>query len=41
MNQPLTRPKSESTPTPLVTRIHRFEYYLPDLLARFDDAELA
>jgi hypothetical protein len=37
----LTHPKSEATPTPFITRIHRSEYYLTDLLARFGDAELA
>ncbi len=37
----LTNPKSEATPTPFLTRIHRSEYYLPDLLDRFGDAELA
>ncbi|HTM48727.1 MAG TPA: acetylxylan esterase [Bryobacteraceae bacterium] len=37
----LTHPKSEATPAPFLTRIHRSEYYLPGLLDRFGDAELA
>ena len=37
----LTHSKSEATPTPFITRIHRSEYYLTDLLNRFGDAELA
>ena len=32
--------KSEANPTPFLTRIHRSEYYLPDLLDRFGDKEL-
>jgi cephalosporin-C deacetylase-like acetyl esterase len=37
----LTHAKSEAIPNPFITRIHRSEYYLTDLLARFGDAELA
>jgi hypothetical protein len=37
----LTWAKNEANPTPFLTRIHRSEYYLPDLLDRFGDAELA
>jgi dienelactone hydrolase len=33
--------KTEDNPTPFITRTHRSEYYLPDLLDRFGDAELA
>ena len=33
--------KTEANPTPFITRAHRSEYYLPDLLDRFGDAELA
>jgi dienelactone hydrolase len=33
--------KSEDNPTPFITRTHRSEYYLSDLLDRFGDAELA
>ena len=33
--------KSDDNPTPFITRTHRSEYYLPDLLDRFGDAELA
>ena len=32
--------KSEANPTPFLTRLHRSEYYLPDLLDRFGDKEL-
>ena len=37
----LTWPRNEANPTPFLTRTHRSEYYLPDLLDRFGDAELA
>ena len=37
----LTGSKSDALPTPFLTRVHRSEYYLPDLLDRFGDAELA
>jgi dienelactone hydrolase len=37
----LTYPKNEANPNPFLTRIHRSEYYLADLLDRFGDAELA
>src|SRR5437867_1745755 len=33
--------KGEGNPTPFLTRIHRSEYYLHDLLDRFGDKELA
>jgi dienelactone hydrolase len=33
--------KSDENPTPFITRTHRSEYYLSDLLDRFGDAELA
>ena len=32
--------QSEANPTPFLTRLHRSEYYLPDLLDRFGDKEL-
>ncbi len=37
----LTYPRNEANPNPFLTRIHRSEYYLRDLLDRFGDAELA
>jgi dienelactone hydrolase len=37
----LTWPQNQVNPTPFLTRIHRSEYYLPGLLDRFGDAELA
>ena len=37
----LAYPKNEANPNPFLTRIHRSEYYLRDLLDRFGDAELA
>jgi cephalosporin-C deacetylase-like acetyl esterase len=36
----LANNKSQANPTPFLTRIHRSEYYLPDLLDRFGDREL-
>jgi hypothetical protein len=33
--------KDEDNPSPFLPRVHRSEYYLTDLLARFGDAELA
>lgn len=32
---------NSENPSPFITRIHRSEYYLSDLLDRFGDAELA
>ena len=37
----LTNPKTEDNPTPFLTRIHRSEYYIPGLMERFGDRELA
>ena len=37
----ITGYKTPDNPTPFITRTHRSEYYLPGLLDRFGDAELA